>query len=71
MTLRRLAYPCKHSDLIPRFGHLVAELSMLCNLVMDTIYQEHNHRVFEWNNTLLSLPLLESYARAIASKGSP
>ena len=39
ITLRRFAYPCKYSDLIPRFGHPVAELSMLCNLVMDTIYQ--------------------------------
>ena len=71
ITLRRFAYPCKYSDLIPRFGHPVAELSMLCNLVMDTINQEHNHRVIQWNNTLLSPPLLESYARAIASKRSP
>ena len=71
ITLRRFPYPCKYSDLIPRFGHPVAELSMLCNLVMDTINQEHNHRVIQWNNTLLSPPLLESYARAIASKRSP
>ena len=71
ITLRRFAYPCKYSDLIPRFGHPVPELSMLCNLVMDTINQEHNHRVIQWNNTLLSPPLLESYARAIASKRSP
>ena len=70
ITLRRFAYPCKYSDLIPRFAHPVAELSMLCNLVMDTINQEHNHRVIQWNNTLLSPPLLESYARAIASKRS-
>ena len=71
ITLRRFAYPCRYSDLIPRFGRPVPELSMISNLVMDTIYQEHNHRVIQWNNTLLSPPLLESYARAIASKGSP
>lgn len=71
ITLRRFAYPCRYSDLIPRFGRPVPELSMISNLVMDTIYQEHNHRVTQWNNTLLSPPLLESYARAIASKGSP
>ena len=47
ITLRRFAYPCKYSDLIPRFGHPVPELSMLCNLVMDTINQEHNHRVIQ------------------------
>ena len=71
ITLRRFAYPCRYSDLIPRFGRPVPELSMISNLVMDTIYQEHNHRVTQWNNTLLSPPLLESYARAIASKESP
>ena len=71
ITLRRFAYPCKYSDLIPPFGHPVPELSMLCNLVMDTIYQEHNHNVTQWNNTLLSPALLESYARAITSKASP
>ena len=71
ITLRRFAYPCRYSDLIPRFGRPVPELSMISNLVMDTIYQEHNHRVTQWNNTLLNPPLLESYTRAIASKGSP
>ncbi|PFX12859.1 hypothetical protein AWC38_SpisGene23114 [Stylophora pistillata] len=34
-------------------------------------YQQHNDRLTQWNNTLLNLPLLESYARAIDSKGSP
>ena len=38
---------------------------------MDTIYQEHNHRLTQWNYTLLNPALLESYARAIDSKGSP
>ena len=71
ITLRRFAYPCRYSDLIPRFGRPVLELSMISNLVMETIYQEHSHRLTQWNNTLLNPPLLESYARVIASKGSP
>ena len=71
ITLRRFAYPCRYSDLIPRFGRPVPELTMISNLVMDTIYQEHNHRLTQWNNTLLNPPLLEGYARAIHSKGSP
>ena len=58
ITLRRFPYP-------------VPELSMISNLVMDTIYQEYNHRLTRWNNTLLNPPLLESYARAIDSKESP
>ena len=44
---------------------------MISNLVMDTIYEEHNHRLTQWNNTLLNPPLLESDARAIDSKGNP
>ena len=44
ITLRRLAYPCRCSDLIPWFGRSVPELSTISNLVMDTIYEEHHHR---------------------------
>ena len=71
IILRRFAYPCRYSNLIPRFGCPVPELSMISNLVMDTVYQERNHRLTQWNNTLLNPPLLESYARGIDSKGSP
>ena len=68
IRLRRFAYPCRYSDLIPRFGRPVPELSMISNLVIDTFYQEHNHRMTQWNNTLLNPPLLENYARAINLK---
>ena len=71
LTLRRFAYPCRYSNLITRFGHPVPEISMISNLVMDTIYQEHNQKITQWNNTLLHPALLETYARAIRQKGSP
>ena len=61
ITLRRFAYPCRYSELIPQFGRSVPELSMISNLVMDTMYEEHHHRLTQWNNTLLNPPLLESY----------
>ena len=35
MVLRRMAYPCRYSDLIPRFGWPVPVLSMICNRVID------------------------------------
>lgn len=57
--------PCRYSDLIPRLGRPVPELSMISNLVIDTIYQEHNHSITQWNDTLLNPPLLENYAHAI------
>ena len=42
IALRRFAYSCRLSDLIPRFGRPVPELSMISSHVVDTIYQEHN-----------------------------
>ena len=35
MLLRRTAYSCRYSDLIPRFGRPVPELSMIINCVVD------------------------------------
>ena len=54
IALRRFAYPCRLSDLIPRFGRPVPELRMISSLVVDTVYQEHNHRIPQWNDTLLN-----------------
>ena len=71
IALRRAAYPCRYSDLIQRFVRPVPELRMISNLVMDTIYQQHHHRLTQWNNTLLSPALLETYAHAVYQKGSP
>ena len=45
IALRRVAYPCRYSDLIQWFGRPVVELSMISKLVMDTIYQRHHYRI--------------------------
>ena len=71
IVLRRVAYPCRYSDMIQRFGRPVPELSMICNLVMDNIYQQHHRRITQWNDSLLNPALLETYAYAIHQKGSP
>ena len=71
IVLRRVAYPCRYSDMIQRFGRPVPELSMICNLVMDNIHQQHHHRITQWNDSLLNPALLETYADAIHQKGSP
>ncbi|CAH3122950.1 unnamed protein product [Pocillopora meandrina] len=44
---------------------------MISSLVVDTIYQEHNHRITQWNDTLLNPALLETYAPAIWQNCSP
>ena len=49
MLLRRLAYPCRFSYLISRFGRLVPEISMITK-VADFTYESHGRRIMEWNS---------------------
>ncbi|PFX24965.1 Protein PRY1 [Stylophora pistillata] len=71
LLLRRLAYPCRCSDLIHRFGRPVPAICMITNHVLETVYGLHHHRLTAWNHTLMSPPLLQRYADAIQRKGSP
>ena len=70
MVLRRLAYPCRYSDLIPRFGRPVPVLSMISNEVIDFIFENHGHRLTEWNPALLDSQSLQNYADAVSRKGA-
>ena len=70
ILLRRLAYPCRYSDIIPRFGLPVPVLSMVCNDVLDFIYDAHSHRITQWNPTFLSPADLQIYSDAVAAKGA-
>ncbi|KAK3734696.1 hypothetical protein QZH41_002116 [Actinostola sp. cb2023] len=40
MLLRRLSYPCRYSDMIPRFARPTPVLSMVTNKALDFIYDE-------------------------------
>ena len=70
LLLRRLAYPCRYSDLIPRFGRGEPEISMITKKMTDFVFDEHSHRVLQWNNFLLSPPKLQGYADAISARGA-
>lgn len=71
LLLKRLAYPCRYSDLIYRFARPVPELSLIANTVLDWVYDNHSHRLTSWNQPHLSPNHLQLYAQAIARKGSP
>ena len=45
MLLRRMAYPCRYGDMIPRFAKPVPVLSMITNQMLDFIYNVHGHKV--------------------------
>lgn len=70
ILLKRFAYPCRYSDMIPIFGRSVPELSMISNEVTDWLYANHGHRVTHWNHDILSPALLDVYAAAIHNKGA-
>ena len=71
LLLRRLSFPCRYGDMIPRFGKPVPVLSMITNTVLDYIYAIHGHRINTWNHNILDPQQLEIYAAAITARGAP
>ena len=69
MLLKRLAYPCRYSDMIPRFGRSVPEISMMTNVVLHWVYDEHGYHLTDFNQPFLSRASLQTYADVIHDKG--
>lgn len=70
ILLKRFAYPCRYSDMIPIFGRSVPELSIISNEITDWLYSNHGHRLTHWNHDILSTAMLDIYATAIYNKGA-
>ena len=71
MLLRRMSYPCRYGDMIPRFAKPVPVLSLITNQMLDFIYNVHGHKVLNWNHDLLSPANLQIYVDTITAKGAP
>lgn len=71
MLLKRLAYPCRYSDLIPRFGRPVPVLCMATKCVLNYIYDTHHQRITQWNANILNPAALQLYANHINQMGAP
>ena len=63
--LKRFGYPCRYSDLIPRFDLSVPVMSMTCNTVVDFVYNLHSLRITEYNHNLRDSASLQVYAEAV------
>ena len=70
MMLRRFSYPCRYSDLIPRFGRSKPEICLIVNRVMRYIDEEHRHLLESFDQRWLQPDKLEEYAAAIYVKSS-
>ena len=71
MLLKRLAYPVRYSDMVPRFARPVPVLSMITNEVLDHVYRTHQHRICQWYPEVMNPLALQRYADAVANKGAP
>ena len=68
--LKRFAYPCRYSDMIPIFGRSMPEMSMISSEVVDWMNTTHGHKITQWNHHLLNLVALSQFADAISNKGA-
>ena len=68
--LKRFAYPCRYSDMLPRFARH-PRLETEPSQVMDFIYQTHNHRLRSFNQPWLPQASLQNYADVIHATGAP
>lgn len=71
LTLRRLAFPCRFSDLIPRFGRSVPDMSYIFNRTLDIIHNRFGRLLTSFNQAWLSKDALKDFADCIHAKGAP
>ena len=70
MLLKRLSYPCRYTDMVPRFGRNPTELCLIFNRIVDFIYEHHHHRLQSWDKFFLQPDQLHSYAQAVHQQGA-
>lgn len=71
ILLRRLAFPVRYCDMVPRFGRSVPDLCKITHVVLNHIFAYHRHRIETWNHPWLERYKLAEYAAAIHEKGAP
>ena len=68
--LKRYACLCRYTELVPRFGRPVPQLCMICDLVVDEIYNRFSHLLTDLNQPWLCRESLKSFATAVHNKGA-
>ena len=65
LLLRRFAYPCRYSDLIPRFGRSVPGMSQIMGEIIGCTSTIFGHLLRTMNQPWLQPNELEEYALAV------
>ena len=68
--LKRFSYPCRYSEMIPRFGRPVPQYSIISNQIMDHILTNFGHLLEDLNQPWLSNANLENFSNAVHNKGA-
>ena len=71
ILLKRLAYPCRYLDMIPRFGRPVPQLSMIAQYMINWVYEQWGHLLSNFTQDWLSQANLETFAETIHRNGAP
>ena len=70
ILLKRLAYPCRYSDLIPRFARPVPQLSIISNHMIDLIYGMWGNWLSGLNQPWLAPGSLQNFADSVHHAGA-
>ena len=70
VLLRRLSYPSRYCELIPRFGRAVPQLCMVFNHMLDFLITRWGHLLKTLNQGWLAPEKLAGFSRAVHRKGS-
>ena len=71
ILLRRLAFPIRYCDMVPRFGRSVPDLCKITHVVINHNFEVHRYRLQNWNHPWLQPYKLAEYAMVINDKGAP
>ena len=62
---KRFSYPCRLSDMIPRFGRSKYELCLISNQIMHQVADSFQHLLVTFEQQWLQREQLEGYANAV------
>ena len=67
--LKRFSYPCRYSDMIPRFGRAVLDYSIISTKIMNHVYTNFSYLLNDFDLPFLQPRYLETHCQAIYDKG--
>lgn len=71
LLCRRLAFPCRYSDLLPKFGRSEPHLCSMFNFILSHFYDRYSWLLQSFEQPWLSRENLSLYAERVHAKGAP